>query len=239
MPPENSPDSNLISSPPRTRRKIRVAEKSALLTRAKLIDAALETILAVGYYRASSNEIARRAEVSWGAVQHHFGSRERLMYAAFEAACTEVTAVLKAARVTGDTVEERLLSVQDVVFGFFGKASYVGILQVMWNLTSDPDTSDELHGSLRAIVAQIYDEYVRLMLQVSPDASTEFAWFSYMASWGLAVAAASGKVLRYADDLEESNLLQRRLLSKALSALLSESTRTAPAGAALIESSKS
>jgi len=44
-------------------------------TRRKVLDAVVESVLDVGYYKASSNEIARRAGVTWGAIQHLFGSR--------------------------------------------------------------------------------------------------------------------------------------------------------------------
>jgi AcrR family transcriptional regulator len=49
------------------------------VTRRKVLDAAIETILEVGYYQASSNAIARRAGVTWGALQHQFGTREALL----------------------------------------------------------------------------------------------------------------------------------------------------------------
>ena len=43
-------------------------------THRRVLDAVVRTILEVGYYKASSNEIARRAGVTWGAIQHLFGS---------------------------------------------------------------------------------------------------------------------------------------------------------------------
>src|SRR5882757_6476754 len=48
-------------------------------TRARVLDAVVESILDKGYYRTSSNEIARRAGVTWGTLQHQFGSRELLL----------------------------------------------------------------------------------------------------------------------------------------------------------------
>jgi AcrR family transcriptional regulator len=49
--------------------------------RAQIIDAAITSIQEVGFYRSSTNEIARRADVSWGALQYHFGTREALLLA--------------------------------------------------------------------------------------------------------------------------------------------------------------
>ncbi|MGB3773111.1 MAG: TetR/AcrR family transcriptional regulator [Rhodococcus sp. (in: high G+C Gram-positive bacteria)] len=53
-------------------------------TRAKLLDAAIDTLVDVGYSRASTQEIARRAGVSRGAQLHHFPTKETLVVAAVE-----------------------------------------------------------------------------------------------------------------------------------------------------------
>lgn len=53
-------------------------------TRAKLLDAAIDTLVDVGYSRASTQEIARRAGVSRGAQLHHFPTKEALVVAAVD-----------------------------------------------------------------------------------------------------------------------------------------------------------
>src|SRR5207302_10457592 len=55
-----------------------------LATRERVLEAAVASILERGFYRASSNEIARRAGVTWGVIQHHFGTREALLLAVLE-----------------------------------------------------------------------------------------------------------------------------------------------------------
>ncbi len=54
-------------------------------TRGRVIRAAVDCIIDLGFYRGSStNEIARRAGVTWGVIQHYFGTREGLMLAVLE-----------------------------------------------------------------------------------------------------------------------------------------------------------
>lgn len=53
-------------------------------TRGKLLDAAVDTLVELGYSRASTQEIARRAGVSRGAQLHHFPTKESLVVAAVE-----------------------------------------------------------------------------------------------------------------------------------------------------------
>ena len=47
--------------------------------------AVVETIADVGFQKTTAAEIARRAGVTWGAVQHHFGGKEGILLAVLEA----------------------------------------------------------------------------------------------------------------------------------------------------------
>lgn len=65
----------------RTRRSH--AERTAE-TRGKVIAAVVDAIAEVGYQRTTAQEIANRAGVTWGAVQHHFGGKDELLLAVLE-----------------------------------------------------------------------------------------------------------------------------------------------------------
>jgi len=71
--------SDTTTAPPRRTQ----AERTAT-TRARLLDAAIDVLVDLGYARASTQEIARRAGVSRGAQLHHFPTREALVVAAVE-----------------------------------------------------------------------------------------------------------------------------------------------------------
>lgn len=190
-------------------------------TRSRVIQAAIETVSEIGYYRATSNEIARRAGVTWGTIQHHFGNRERLMYEVFEDACDGALQRMRTSVVVGDTVEERLVSLQDIVYDFYGKKSYTAVLQIIWNLNSDPDSSDEVVAALSPVVAELDREFRRLAAQVSPAVTDEFADFCRRVTWGLAVNIASQAYL-FGDDEERAvlNAKNREYLSRSLASLL-------------------
>ncbi len=53
-------------------------------TQAKLLDAAVECLVELGFAKTSTQEIARRAGVSRGAQLHHFPTKESLVTAAVE-----------------------------------------------------------------------------------------------------------------------------------------------------------
>lgn len=120
-----------------------------------LLDAAVDCILEKGYYRASSNEIARRAGVSWGVIQYHFGSRERLMLAVFEDACQKLIDHSRNARIVGSTVHEQLLSYFDYLMEFYGRPEYLAHLEINLNLARDPDTSAQTRKGFRRLVREL------------------------------------------------------------------------------------
>jgi AcrR family transcriptional regulator len=49
-----------------------------------VIAAVIDAIAEVGYQRTTAQEIAGRAGVTWGAVQHHFGGKDELLLAVLE-----------------------------------------------------------------------------------------------------------------------------------------------------------
>jgi AcrR family transcriptional regulator len=59
------------------------AERTALM-RERVMLAVVEVIADVGFARTTAAEIARRAGVTWGAVQHHFGDKDGILMAVLE-----------------------------------------------------------------------------------------------------------------------------------------------------------
>ena len=68
---------------PRTRPRRTQAERTAA-TRERILAAVVESIAEVGFGQTTASEIARRAGVTWGAVQHHFGDKDGILGAVLE-----------------------------------------------------------------------------------------------------------------------------------------------------------
>jgi AcrR family transcriptional regulator len=130
------------------------------LSRQRMLAAAVDCILEKGYYRASSNEIARRAGVSWGVIQYHFRTRERLMLAVFEDACQRLIDHSRNAEITGSTVYDQLLSYFDYLMGFYGLPEYLAHVEISLNLARDPDTSAETMNGFRRIRRELTEHRV-------------------------------------------------------------------------------
>lgn len=128
-----------------------------------MVQAAIETILERGYYRASSNEIARRAGVTWGVIQHHFKSRERLMLATLESEAAAYERRIAEVEITGETLAERLASLGMIVADHYARERYLADLQIVLNLMHDPDTERATVAALEAAQERISTGLTRLL----------------------------------------------------------------------------
>jgi AcrR family transcriptional regulator len=107
-------------------------------TRRRVLDAVVATVIEVGYYKASSNEIARRAGVSWGSIDHLFGSREQLMLDVVNDLGVQLEQGLAAETVEGSTLEERLGSVFDALARHYVHHRFLVQMLILLELSSNP-----------------------------------------------------------------------------------------------------
>jgi AcrR family transcriptional regulator len=143
--------------------------------RNQIIEATIASILEVGFYRSSTNEIARRANVSWGAVQYHFGTREALMVAVVEALDERFTADILSAKVEGDTPEARIESLYDILRQEYETPAVFVRLQIVLNLQHDPDTSSDVNKEIADQAARSQDAIRRLLREAIGEDATKAA----------------------------------------------------------------
>ena len=65
-------------------RRPRTQAQRSADTRARIVRAVVECVEEVGFPRATASAIARRAGVTWGAVQHHFGGKDGILRAVLD-----------------------------------------------------------------------------------------------------------------------------------------------------------
>ncbi|MDX1616203.1 MAG: TetR family transcriptional regulator [Candidatus Promineifilaceae bacterium] len=85
---------------------MRRTKEEALQTRNEILDAALAAFSREGYERARLQDIARAADVTRGAIYHHFGSKEGLFVALVEDASDLANKALERAFLEGGSVVE-------------------------------------------------------------------------------------------------------------------------------------
>ncbi|WP_436776543.1 TetR/AcrR family transcriptional regulator [Yinghuangia sp. YIM S09857] len=169
----------------------RASAKNDDSTREKVVDAAIACILDKGFYRASSNEIARRAGVSWGVIQHHFGNRESLMVAALRAGATRLEVIVEGADVDGDTLEERLTRYWEMINSYYGRPEYLVHLEITLNLLRDPAVSQEATQTIVDTNKRLQQRFLDHELTVVRDPAAVSPGYLFHALRGLAISHAT------------------------------------------------
>ncbi|MDQ1520309.1 MAG: hypothetical protein QOI55_1382 [Actinomycetota bacterium] len=142
--------------------------------RTAIIDAAIASILEVGFYRSSTNEIARRADVSWGALQYHFGTREALLLAIVQEVDRRFLADIQDAHIEGDTFEERITALYELLARHYDNPAYLVRLQIVLNLQHDPNTSTDVMAEVSQTAAKA-EASVRRLLRETMGADAQRA----------------------------------------------------------------
>ena len=129
-------------APPRERRS--QTERTAE-TRERVMAAVVESIAEVGYPKTTANEIARRAGVTWGAVQHHFGDKDGILVAVLEESFDRFAELLAD---HPDDLPKEALSLEERVSLFidrswlhFGSAHYRSTFEILQNLPPELELS--------------------------------------------------------------------------------------------------
>lgn len=122
-----SPRAELARRRPRRRTH---AERSTE-TRAAIMGAVVESISEVGFKRSTASEIARRAGVTWGAVQHHFGGKDGILAAVLEDSFARFAERLSGIDVAGASLEARARLFVDRAWEHFGSAHFRSTFEIL------------------------------------------------------------------------------------------------------------
>lgn len=129
-------------------------------TRARLLDAVVESLAQAGYAATTSTEVARRSGLTRGAQLHHFGTKDQMMFASVEhlTGGTDVTAIATALDQLPED-RDRVLIVLEILVEVFsgpGPAAYAEL----WGASrSDPALADALRAAdviARAAVLSLF-----------------------------------------------------------------------------------
>jgi AcrR family transcriptional regulator len=146
----------------RTRERAEGSQEHA--TRDRVVKAAIECITDLGFYRGSStNEIARKAGVTWGVIQHYFGNREGLMLAVLEHGAGHMVATVEEAHIDGSSAAERLEQLVELFSTHYARPEYLASLQILLNMDHDPRTSADVRKTMSQVAERSHAHIRRLL----------------------------------------------------------------------------
>jgi len=181
--------------PPRTRRSH--AERAAE-TQARVKAAVIESIDEVGLPRTTASEIARRAGVSWGAVQHHYGDKRGILVAVLEDSTNLLIDRLAAVPIEGLALEERAAAFVDEAWQHFSSSHYRSTFEILLELSNSDEPLPDLPRSLAELQGPSWAEaWARFFGDARISARRAVALQRYTAS--VLSGIASMRILEGAD----------------------------------------
>ncbi len=100
-------------------------------TREKILVAVVDSIAEVGFHRTTAVEITRRAGVTWGAVQHHFGDKDGILLAVLEDSFGRFAARLESVPVDRLSLERRVALFVERAWQHFTSREYASTYEIL------------------------------------------------------------------------------------------------------------
>jgi AcrR family transcriptional regulator len=137
--------------------------------RARLLDATIECLATTGYGRMSTNDVVRQAQVSRGALAHHYPTKADLVKAAAQR-LLDLRAIEFRARFGAIDRERRTpAEALDVLWSFYDDPSGMALLELTVAARSHPElqsvlgpVSDQLATRTAEVFVEFFPELARL-----------------------------------------------------------------------------
>jgi len=193
-------------------RKGRQRRSDGEITRARVIESTVECILEAGYYQTSTNDIAQRSGVTWGALQYQFGNREGLLLEVLNSRWHDLQRYGGSAQITGESLEERLESLLEVLSKHYAEPAHLAHLQILLDLSHDPRTSQAAREAVAIHGMELIRGWKPLFEQALGDAASddELVRYAFLSIRGyLTGQLIASSIATTADDAITRKLLIR------------------------------
>lgn len=136
-------------------------------TQRQLIESAVLLIQEFGFSRLTITDVARRAGLTNGAVQHHFRSRHDLIRGVVEALYPVLNVGIDHIAAAELPVPERMVRVIDVYWSIYGRSEYLVFWQLVFGTREHREFREYLHTLQKEIVAGAVRDLVRVFSDIA------------------------------------------------------------------------
>ncbi len=172
-------------------------------TRAKILEAVVESIAELGFQRTTAAEITRRAGVTWGAVQHQFGDKDGILRAVLQDSFARFAERLSEVPGTDAPLEARVSAFVDRAWEHFGSDEYRSTFEILLSLDPPDQNGREpvWQGEMMNAWSQIWSgAFADSPLR--PGASLRLQRYTISALVGIAALRMIGTVPPHPHDAE-------------------------------------
>jgi len=157
---------------PEKRRPRRTQRERTAETLSRILAATVESIGDVGFQRTTSVEIARRSGVTWGAVQHHFGSKNGILGAILEDSFNRFSeGLMTAFEDLGRSAPlgRRIDTFIDAAWAHFDTAHYRATFEILLEDAAPSKSRSASSRDDRSWQGEILKAWTRIWRQLFPD----------------------------------------------------------------------
>ena len=195
------------------RERVPQAERRRI-TRGKLLDATIDSLIEIGYSRTTTVEVGERTGLSRGTQLHYFPSKADLLVAAIEHLADERSkefdVALQARLEQGDDPVDAMV---DMLWTMFSDPIYWAVIELMVAARTDPELLERLQAFERSLGSRIYSAFKELTGRQGREAKGSLEMTLYFMR-GLAME----RIFRE-NDAHYANLIER--WKKSLRTMLS------------------
>ncbi|WP_157219816.1 TetR/AcrR family transcriptional regulator [Flavisphingomonas formosensis] len=137
-------------------------------TRDRILSSTIALIKEGGFSAASSKRIADRAGMTWGAAQHHFGSKDDILRAVIETSHQKFVARFADIPVDGLAIEDRIALLVDRMWGHYQDDIYLAAVEIVM-ASRDLDRA----AARRDLIDRPGIDHLAMMQRIFPELAAE------------------------------------------------------------------
>jgi AcrR family transcriptional regulator len=149
---------------PTTRRRTQKERSSE--TQRKLIEAAIQLVRESGFNRLTITDVAHRAGLTSGAIQHHFSSRHALVRGVVDALYPLLHIGVDHVAPAGRSVPDRLDRLIDIYWNIYSRPEYLVYWELVFGTRELPEFRNYLRSLQQEVVAGAISDVVRLFSDI-------------------------------------------------------------------------
>lgn len=128
-------------------------------TSAAIINATIDLIEELGYSNLRTKHITEKAGITWGAVQHLFGSKEDLMLSVVRTTLDKIPAQIDTIRLSHGTLEERCEEIIDLTWAVYNSKDYFALIEIVRGTKADKELHEKIvaaHQRVRSHIQKVW-----------------------------------------------------------------------------------
>ncbi len=150
--------------------KRRTQRERTELSRQKVIEATVRCIQSGGVTNATVSKIAAEAGLTWGTIQHQFGSKDGLFAAVLEHSSAGLIDKLDSFEVEGKTLYEVVDEFAEMLWTHYARPDFRATIEILLNINKN---LEQLEGRVQHIGLRVVARWRKIIKSTGTKASDE------------------------------------------------------------------